>query len=1008
MPHRLQGDRTKSLFTGMLGSVTVAVARHPLLTLGLMLALAVGSVTGTVLHMGFKTERSDLIDPQASFQKRWLAYTESFGDSSDIVLVVEASKPTVIKQVLDQLGDRLAAEPDLFTNVLYKIEPGKLQAKGLQYLSPEQLTEGLDRLTEYQMLLRGQWQLLRLDRVFDEFGVQIAAEPDGSADPAIDPGRREAAFPVEGETIGARGEPPHPESSLAIAQARLFVESLDQFLADRNDFVPPWPDTLSIDRRMRDEAAQVRYALNDEGTLGFLKVRPARQRTDFEGPSRAIDGVRRIVAEVSRERPDVRIGVTGIPVLENDEMRRSQHDMGYATIASFCGVGLLLFLGFRGFRHPLLALIMLAVGMAWAFGFTTLAVGHLNILSVSFAAILIGLGIDFGIHYLARYLERRHQGSDLHAALEETSTSVGTGIVTAAVTTALAFFCATLTNFLGIAELGIIAAGGVLLCAAATFLVMPALIVLADRNVEPRELPTPFEGNALRRLIRRFPGLVVFGSAAVIVAIGSQALSFEHGKVKPRIRYDTNLLNLQADGLESVEVQQRVASKSTTSLLFAVSMSDTADDARRMRERFEALDTVDHVEELASRLPAFPAEDTQLLVQGYSAQLARLPEDITSPGSVDPSSVGRSLESLHAVARTRDDDDARAVAAAIDRFLDSLSALSFEQQLAFLSEYQLRMKASLLRQFQALAAAANSEPVTIDDLPAALTSRFVSPKGKWLLQIYPAESVWDDEPLERFVNDLRSVDPEVTGTPLQNYEASRQIRHSYERAALLAFAVIAVVLLVDFLDKRHKAVVLLLPLVAAALLYQNVPWIAAQGPVAVAMIYTGLATLLGAALDARDLRDAALAMLPPVAGGVLMFGVLAAWKVDLNPANLIVLPLVLGIGVDNGVHVVHDFRLRRGAYRISPSTVNAMVLTSGTSMIGFGSMMLAAHRGLYSVGLVLVVGVGSCLFVSLVMLPAILTLIGGRPRHGAERSHSRPESALRSARVLDDRPVRVG
>ena len=106
-----------------------------------------------------------------------------------------------------------------------------------------------------------------------------------------------------------------------------------------------------------------------------------------------------------------------------------------------------------------------------------------------------------------------------------------------------------------------------------------------------------------------------------------------------------------------------------------------------------------------------------------------------------------------------------------------------------------------------------------------------------------------------------------------------------------------------------------------------------------------------------------------------MLGILAYLDVSLNPANLIVLPLVLGIGVDDGVHVMHDFRMQRGRYRMSSSTINAIVLTSLTSMIGFGSMMVAAHRGLYSLGLVLVVGVGSCLFISLVPLPAILTVV---------------------------------
>jgi predicted RND superfamily exporter protein len=122
----------------------------------------------------------------------------------------------------------------------------------------------------------------------------------------------------------------------------------------------------------------------------------------------------------------------------------------------------------------------------------------------------------------------------------------------------------------------------------------------------------------------------------------------------------------------------------------------------------------------------------------------------------------------------------------------------------------------------------------------------------------------------------------------------------------------------------------------------------------------------------------------------------------LNPANLIVLPLILGIGVDDGVHVIHDFRMQSGRYETSSSTINAIMLTSLTSMIGFGSMMFAAHRGLASLGLVLVIGVGSCLFVSLVTLPAILTLVSRRRQStGSEApgSPNQPDGAGDSPRT---------
>jgi hypothetical protein len=247
--------------------------------------------------------------------------------------------------------------------------------------------------------------------------------------------------------------------------------------------------------------------------------------------------------------------------------------------------------------------------------------------------------------------------------------------------------------------------------------------------------------------------------------------------------------------------------------------------------------------------------------------------------------------------------------------------------------------------------------------------------------------------LARFVHDVRSVDPDVTGTPLQNFEASRQIKISYMDASVYALAVICLVLLVDFLDPRKKWLALLPPL--AIVLFAAAMMQARRMEVNYVMLaaaYIAMAALTAAVLDFENLRDAVLAMFPPLAGGLAMFGLLGLMGIDLNPANLIVLPLVLGIGVDDGVHVVHDFRSQRSGYRMSASTINAITLTSLTSMIGFGSMMLAAHRGLYSVGLVLVIGVGSCLFISLITLPAFLTLISQRKHRGNSSTASRDVS----------------
>ncbi len=935
-----------------LRALTRFVSRRPRLTLWVVLLVSLACIAATVVVLQFKTNRADLINPDAAFHQRWINYTESFGEASDMVVVVESKDAETIKQVIDDLGARMQAEPDRFSHVLYKVEPGKLLEKGLQYLSPEQLDAGLGRLEYYRPVVQGKWDRIRLDALYTLLRLQVNDRRQDASGKSVEP---------------------------VLQQAALLTSSLQRFLADRNDFQSPWPEVMPVDRQLRDQARQVTYFLNDAGTMGFLKAFPVEQASGFDGPSASIDRLRELSATVQRDYPTATITLTGIPVLENDEMRRSQADMLRASLMSFAGVGLLLFVGFRGFRHPMLALLMLAAGMAWTFGYTTLVVGHLNILSISFAAILIGLGIDFAIHYLARYLQLRHEGYQLRTALQQTSAGVGTGIVTAALTTSLAFLCASLTNFLGVAELGIIAGGGILLCAVATFVVLPALVTLADDQLEPQKLPTPFQGDLLRRLTSNRPDAVLLSSLLLIGTVGGQAIEWKNGQPSVRVGYDYNLLNLQAKGIESVEVQKRLFQQPRGSLLFAVSLADSPQESRALRTKFEQLPTVDHVEELGAWLPSQPRSETQLRVQGFAAELARIDKQPPKFDDLNPAYVGRAIEEFYELVRDDPQPVAAAIARSMDAFLDGFEKLSVIQQTAFLNEFQQRMAATLLGQFQALVKAANAAPVTLADLPAELTSRFVSSKGKWLVQVYPKEQIWDFEPLERFVDDVRKVDPEVTGTPLQNYEASQQIMDSYQTAALYALLVISLVLVVDFLGRNYGLFALLMPVpvVAAAagvLRYQQME----INTLAICATYAAMTLAIAAVLELRSVRDTLLALFPPLGGGLLMFGILAILKVDFNPANLIVLPLVLGIGVDDGVHVIHDFRSQRRRYRTSPSTINAIVLTSLTSMIGFGSMMIAAHRGLYSLGLVLVVGVGGCLFVSLVPLPAILTLISKR------------------------------
>jgi hypothetical protein len=899
--------RHRSLLDLALHGTTVAVTRFPSVTLVICLGLAALATLHTRENLTFKTSRADLIDPDTEYHQRWMSYVREFGDATeDMVVVVEGGDIATIQATLDDLGKRLEGESDLFKNVLYRVDLSHLREKALQYSSPEQLQLILNELDELGPLLK-RFNMLTLRAFVRELRLSFA---------------RTAGQPAE---VAAMMTGP------LLQQTALLAASLEEYSRDQRNYKSPWEAQMPGQLAELQTVFRDRYLLNEKGTMGFVKVQPTVTSSDFNGSSPSIDRLREVIAEVAGSHPGAHLALTGIPILESDEMRSSQTAMFYASILSFLGVAALMVLGFRGLRYPLLGNLVLLVGMAWSFGFTTLAVGHLNILSVSFAAMLIGIGIDYSTVYLLRYLECRHEGLDARAAVIETGSSVGPGILTAAISSSVAFFCAVLTDFAGVAELGIIAGGGILICTVAAFVVLPAVLVVADRARAGNTLPKPLESRWLRALTSKYPVAVTCLSSLVIAGIATYSV---------RVEYDYNLLHLQARGLESVEVQKRIFDQADNSLLFAVSLADSSQQVLELKKKFESLPSVHHVEELAAILPQYTEDETQLLVQGVGAQLASLPSRSPDAPEVDPRMIGRELEQIEAALAPLSAPAASTVREAIGRFLDQLSEKSQAAQTQLLREYQALLSADLLARLHALAAIASPEPVTPDDLNPALVGRFISPHGKWLMQIYPKSQIWDIKPLEKFIADVRSVDPEATGTPLQTYEASKAIKRSYETAGMYALVAVCLFLLVDF----------------------------------------------------RNLRDCLLALLPPLLGTALMFGVLGLCDIDLNPANLIVLPLVVGLGVDGGVHVIHDFRSQPQdrTYTPSASVINAMFVNATTTMVGFGSMMIAAHRGLYSLGLVLTIGVGTCLLVSIVLVPAILTWIT-RHRDAASASRWLPD-----------------
>ena len=875
-----------SPFAQPLAWVTRCVVRWPKPVLAVCLVVAAAALSFSIACLEFRTSRLDLVDPHCEYGQCWLNYVETFGHQDDAVVVVKGDDTADVIAALDDVSLGIGGRDHLFHSVVARLDLSRVKSKGLFYLPREQLTQVDHYTASLEPVCRDGWHSLAVGAQLKQLSSRLPAVT-GAADA-------------------------DPRVAALLGHLDNFADGLSGALADDPEYTSVWPTVPALAEAAAKSVPE--YLLAEQGRLGFVLLRLRADEADFEAGAEAIDVLRQVVADVERDHASVDIGLTGLPVIECDEMRGAQDTANRAMWLSLVGVGLLFVMSFGGWRHPGLAVAALTVGVLWSIGYATLSVGHLNIFSVSFGVILIGLGIDFAIHFVARYLQLRRDNADCGEALVATAGSVGPGILTGAVTSAIAFFAATMTDFQGVVELGWIAGGGIVMCCAAALVALPAMICLMDRRRSgTRPSPPMLQiASVTDRLVSR-PRTVLFAvsAAAILLAPGLS-----------RVWYDHNLLNLQAKGVESVELERQLLGQSDHSLWYAVSICDTPAELIERKKQFETLETVTRTEEILSALPTGAADKTGL-ISTIARRLHELPPK--PPYIPIEESVDDMVRTVATAARQADSiAGGQRCAAKLGEVARRITALPTSDVHRRLSAWQQAMAEELLERLHAIRRVAHPAPPTLDDLPQEFVSRFVNDRGQYVLRIYGDGELWDMGPLGRFVSDVRRVDPVATGQPVWTYEASKQMKSSYQVAAVYASLAIFVVLVLDF----------------------------------------------------RNLRDTLLAVLPVSLGMFHLLATLGWLGIPLNPANMIVLPLILGIGVDDGVHVVHDFRRQRGRYQLSNSTAMAVLVTSLTTMVGFGSLMIATHRGQESLGRVLVIGVAWCLIDSLVVLPAVLKLVG--------------------------------
>lgn len=670
---------------------------------------------------------------------------------------------------------------------------------------------------------------------------------------------------------------------------------------------------------------------------------------------------------------DSGVGITGWHQYYFDETMTAFHDFGWSMIIAFMLVLGLFVLAFRMWTSPLLAMIVLVMSIVLGMGVCGLVLGELTMMAMMFPIVLLGLGVDYAIHIIGEFTKRRHEGEDVGAALQGALQSTGKGILTGGLTTAVAFLALAFTSFRGLSDFGISAGAGVLCTLLTSFLVLPAALVVIHRWREKRAMKKEGKGKRTRFFLD-FAVIRVTGTWAyrfwpvTLLVVG--AITVFMGLKAGKVGWAKDMLSIEAKHLASLELNKVLEDRFYIHPDTGMVSAGSLEESYALSEELEDLSTVRMVESITFLVPPGAQQRRRApLVEKIRESV----EDWEDPDPFDEYATQSFLGALYQMDCNVITIRKSAFMSGMDRLYDMADRIVPEggtcvkripgkprppggwprvaasDDVKFVSKWfeeHAGEAPAVLTRFQslfepamrsAIGRAANPDRITIDMLPEVTRERYTSKDGKrFLLTIYPRGDVWSEDFQNRFIPQLEGVSEKVTGTPLLFVKTVERGSREGRKATLLCFIVILVLLLLDFWGLAPSA--------------------------------RGLG---------KGLLAGTLSLVPLVVGAVWMVGFMNMMGMELNMVNIIALPLLLGIGVDDGVHIVHRYRHEGpgSVPRVLGTTGRAVLLTSLTTIAAFGSFALGLYQGFVSMGIILAVGIAICFFLSVYLVPALIRLV---------------------------------
>lgn len=886
---------------------------RPYLVLGTALALCVVSVLYTVSELDFQTGQLDLISPNDPLI-RLTEQVKPFQNKDTFTGVIQAPTPRRAVQFLQALAERIEKDPSHFKDAFFRVDPELLRPWALLYLGEKDLDRIKDRMAQYPVLIQGLAQKPDLTNFLEVVNSEMASRMVQALF---------TDFLKTPETEGGGKQEPMDLGFLIHT-----LRGILSYLQGGNEYLSPWSSFFKEDSL--DKELEGYFWVADKRFLLFF-VTPRREKETFNKARVSLEYLRALVEEVKTGFPDVEVGVTGQEALKTDEMSVALKDMSWATWISLAGVWILNVLFFRSHGRTFMRMAVLSMGMCWTFGCLTLFVGHLNIISMVFAPMLVGLGDDYAVHWFARMEEEEERvaGVSRKEAILRVTERSGPAILTAGMSGALSFLPLVLTGFKGLVELGLISGMGILLQVLVDFAVLPVLSLYGKiPRIKTQEVQG---GRDLIALNRRKAGWVLVGVCAV------SAMSLLGAS---QVGFDLNPLRLQAKGTESVVWEERLRENSKRSVLFATSTAASLEELREKTSRLEALPTVWKVQSVLSLLPENQPEKIPV-VRSISGSVPPLNSQAMDG---KPPEVSALVDLLERIRFKMDDSQAeswgarRPVVEQIGavRFLSGeiLERLkSSGDSWRPLAAYQGRFQEDLVDAFRMLESGKGLRPMELEDIPSVLWDRFAG-RGHYLIRIFPLESIWEPGPRERFVADIRSVDPEAVGDAVTLHVYSKAYQRACVEASIYALLGICLLLILEF---RGRPIFI-------------------------------------------------VAFLPLLAGTLWTVGLMGPLGVQFNLANSVFLPLIVGAGVEYGIIIVHRWKEGRMAPGHLPmSTGKGVICASLTTNLGFGTLMICRHQGIFSLGVLSFVGSMLVLLAAVVTPPAVMAFMRRPPiTHGED------------------------